>query len=166
MQLTLRHLSCARSFIAQKALYWYIFLASPDGNRTSCADCRQPMLYRVRRTVLLSLGLHSFPGELAFNHTSQLYNLKRQRHSLWGPRVTWPCLMNFGGIAGWKKSLAHIDVLCRKGYWPGGAGTRPVVFNAHLTFTRAKFGHWDHFASLRGSFSHLQVNTRSWQTIN
>ena len=49
-------------------------------------------------TVLLSLRLRLFPGELAFNHTSRLDNHNRQRHSLWGP-VTCPCLINFGGVA-------------------------------------------------------------------
>ena len=35
-------------------------------------------------TVLLTLGLRLFPGELAFNHTSRLDNHNRQCHSLWG----------------------------------------------------------------------------------
>ena len=35
-------------------------------------------------TVLLTLGLRLFPGELAFNHTSRLDNHNRQRHWLWG----------------------------------------------------------------------------------
>ena len=50
-------------------------------------------------TVLLALGLRLFPGELAFKHTSRLDNHNRQRHSLWG-QVTWPCLINFGGLTG------------------------------------------------------------------
>ena len=33
-------------------------------------------------TVLLSLVLRLFPGELAFNHISRLDNHNRQRHSL------------------------------------------------------------------------------------
>ena len=36
-------------------------------------------------TVLLSLGLRLFPGELAFNHTSRLDTHNRQRHSFWSP---------------------------------------------------------------------------------
>ena len=67
-------------------------------------------------TVLLSLELRLFPGELSFNnHTNQLYNHNRQRHSLRGP-VTLPCLLNFNGIIILKKSLEHSDVLCRKSY--------------------------------------------------
>ena len=55
-------------------------------------------------TVLLSLLLRLFPGDLAFNHTSQLDNHDRQRHSLWGP-VTWFCLLNFSGIIILKKII-------------------------------------------------------------
>ena len=42
-------------------------------------------------TVLLSLRLRLFPGELAFNHTNQPENHNRQRHPLWGP-VAWPSI--------------------------------------------------------------------------
>ena len=66
-------------------------------------------------TVLLSLGLRLFPGDLVFNHTSQLDKHNRRRHSLWGP-VTWPCLLNFSGVIILKKSLEHNIVLCRKSY--------------------------------------------------
>ena len=44
---------------------------SHDGVRYSCT---------VPCTVLLSLGLRLFPGELAFNHTSRLDNHNRQCH--------------------------------------------------------------------------------------
>ena len=81
-------------------------------------------------TALLSLGLRLFSDELAFNHTSRLDHHNRQRHSLWGP-VTWPCLINFGGVTGWKRSLENSDVLCRKSYWPGGAGHGPL-FSIHI----------------------------------
>ena len=73
------------------------------------ADSHDGLLY----TVLLSLGLRLFPGELAFNHTSQLDNHNRQRYSLWGP-VTWHAKFWRGNRL--KKSLEHSDVLCRKSY--------------------------------------------------
>ena len=49
--------------------------------------------------MLLLQALRLFPGELAFNHRSRLDNHNQQRHSLWDP-VTWPCLINFGGVTG------------------------------------------------------------------
>ena len=54
-------------------------------------------------TVLLSLGLRLFPGELAFNHASRLDTRNQQRHSLWGP-VTSLCLMNFGNRVTGRKN--------------------------------------------------------------
>ena len=63
-------------------------------------------------TVLLSLGLRLFPGELAFNHTSRLDTHNRQRQSFWSP-ITWLCLINFGNrVTG--RSFEHSDVFAVK----------------------------------------------------
>ena len=49
--------------------------------------------------------------------------------------------------------MEHSDVLCRKTYWPGGAGHAPL-FSIHIwLLLGANFGHWSHFGSLRGSCS-------------
>ena len=82
------------------ALFHY-FLASQDGNRDGKQNITHVLTAYVCRvhTVLLSLGLHLLPGELAFNHTIRLDNHNRQRQSLKG-QITWPCLINFGGVTG------------------------------------------------------------------
>ena len=66
-------------------------------------------------TVLSSLGLRLFPGELAFNHTSRLDTHNRQRHSLWSP-VTWLCLINFvNRLAGGKNHSSTVMFCAVKG---------------------------------------------------
>ena len=101
-------------------------------------------------TVFLSLGLRLFPGESVFNHTSRLDNHNRQRHSHWGP-VTWPCLISFGGVTGWKRSLEHSGVLAVKVIDREGAGHVPL-FSIHIwLLLGSNFGHWGNFGSLRDS---------------
>ena len=62
-------------------------------------------------TVLLSLGLRLFPGELAFNHTSRLDTYNQQRLSLWGP-VTSLCLINFGNRVTGRKNHSSTVMFC------------------------------------------------------
>ena len=67
--------------------------------------------------LLLSLGLHLLPGELAFNHTSRLDNHKQSAT----PLDLWSSYFalsdNFWrGNTLKKKSLEHSDVLCRTSY--------------------------------------------------
>ena len=45
----------------------------------------------------LITGVAFLSGEFAFNDTSRLDNHNRQRYSFWG-QVTWPRLINFGGV--------------------------------------------------------------------
>ena len=106
--------------------------------------CRVQCSYSWAEVALVSGWISQF------NHTIRPYNHNRQRHSLWGS-VTWPCLLNFSGLIILKKSLENSDVLCRKSYWPGGTGHSPL-FSIHICLLLgAKFGHWGHFDSLRGS---------------
>ena len=109
-------------------------------------------------TVLLSLGLRLFPGDLAFNHTSQFDNHNRQRHSLWGP-VTWPCLLNFSGVIILKKNHWNTVMFCAVKVIDREGRDTVRFFNTHLTFTRDKvrslrsfsviFGHFGQVRSLR-----------------
>ena len=85
-------------------------------------------------TVLLSLKLRLFPGELAFNHTSRPDNQNRQRHSLWGLCSCLALSDKFSWGNRLKKNhwntvtFYAVKVIDREG-WPA----RSVVFDTHST---------------------------------
>ena len=126
---------------------------SHDGVRCSCT---------VPCAVLLSLVLRLFPGELAFNNTSRLDNHNRQRYSLWGP-VTWPCLINFGGVTGWRKHGSPVMFCAVKVIDREGQGTVRCFQNTFDFY-------WGQSSVTEATLAHCgrvvpSYNTSSWPSF-
>ena len=99
-----------------------------------------------------------------FNHTIRPDNHNRQRHSLWGP-ATCPCLINFGGVRGWKKSLELSDVLCRTIIDREGRGTVSCFQYNTFDFYQEQSSVTETILVHCGIVVPPIYSTRSWQTF-